>query len=257
MESGSFGRGSFSRAHGDRARPDICHLVTEVDANPMTLGNALSNILHAPPDASIRIVTHEDALVAVVTQSRGLPLSKATGPIPMEVLRTLLRCVLAELASLHAAGRAHTDVKPANIIYCSTSTEGGRYRLIDQGSMHDVVLCARPVYHPTLLTTPDYRPPWIGEGANDAPVDASKLDMWSLGATVLSLLTGESFCALPSEPSVSPSFDDLYEGMARDASKRCRFVGARPFTLSSHVTVACRRRMSPSHVTVACRRRMC
>ena len=187
----------------------------------MTLGNALSSILHAPPDAIIRIIANDDVVAAVVTQSRGVPLSKVKDPIPMDALRTMLRCVLTELAGMHAAGRAHTDVKPANIIYCPTPPEGERYRLIDQGSMHDGLLCSRPVYHPTLLTTPDYRPPWVGEGANDVPVDASKLDMWSLGATVLSLLTAEAFCALPPESPDSPASDDLYEGMVRDASKRC------------------------------------
>jgi serine/threonine protein kinase len=233
MEPGPFGRGSFARAYGDRVSPNLCHVVIEVNENPMTLGNALSSILHAPRDARIRIVTNEDALVAVVTQPRGIPLSKISDQIHMENLRSLMRCVLAELAALHAVGRAHTDVKPANIIYhaLGTPADGGRYRLIDQGSMHDGLLCERPVYHPTLLTTPDYRPPWIGEGANDVPVDASKLDVWSFGATVLSLLTGEPFCALPtsspssvssSSSSSSSSSDDLYVGMARDASKRCR-----------------------------------
>ena len=244
VEPTPFGVGAFSSAFADRFTPELCHVVTQVTDNPLSLSNAISSILHAGTGAkggdtqvSVGNLHYEkggDVLVTIVTQPRGEPLSAYTtgkkrfveSQASMYRVRALLRDILEELVALHDVGIAHTDIKPDNIIRVA-----GANRLIDPGSMFDARLSSRAMFHPALLTTPDYRPPWVGEGANDAPLDASRLDVWSLGATVLSLLSGEPFFALPRLPPPSASHllrrdksVDYQADMVRDAERRCSFV---------------------------------
>jgi serine/threonine-protein kinase len=102
---------------------------------------------------------------------------------PQEVVDAA-RIVLEILTVAHDAGVIHRDIKPENILLSST----GRYKLADfglAGLFHELgVLTASNA----SMGTPAYMSPEQARG--DAQQVDARTDLWGLGATMFTLLTG-------------------------------------------------------------------
>ena len=94
-----------------------------------------------------------------------------SGPLPPEVCSDYARQLLAGLASLHAAGMVHRDVKPANCLFVD-----GQLKLADFGLLteaHPLVSC---------IGTQKYMPP-------DGRMDM-RADVYAAGLVIYEMLTG-------------------------------------------------------------------
>lgn len=95
----------------------------------------------------------------------------AGGPLPPHECLRLARQLLSGLASLHAAGMVHRDVKPANCLFVA-----GELKLADFGLLTEA--------HPQVsrLGTVKYMPP-------DGRMDA-RADVYAAGLVIYEMLTG-------------------------------------------------------------------
>jgi len=114
---------------------------------------------------------------------------KAQGqPLPENVILTWAQQVIDALHYLHmrpTGAIIHRDVKPANIIL----TDEGRIKLVDFGLAKLVVPTSATVSESMRLGTLDYAPPEQFAAALGHTDERS--DVFSLGATLYHLLTGE------------------------------------------------------------------
>jgi urea transport system substrate-binding protein len=86
------------------------------------------------------------------------------------------------LAAAHAAGLVHRDIKPANLLV----TADGSVKVTDFGLAKASAATQQLTQTGMIVGTPNYMSP---EQCNAQPVDA-RSDLYSLGATYYSLLTG-------------------------------------------------------------------
>jgi hypothetical protein len=114
----------------------------------------------------------------------------ATGPLPCRDAIGIAAGLARALASMHAQGLLHRDVKPANI----GLTGAGAVRLLDFGlaALIDVTPGEREddraigSRHEAAAGTPAYLPPEAHLGAAPAPA----FDLWGLSVATLEALTG-------------------------------------------------------------------
>jgi hypothetical protein len=122
-----------------------------------------------------------DKFPCLVFEPHGAELGKQLrkrGPLPHDDVRSLARQMLLALDAVHAAGFAHGDVKPGNILWDHESKEA---RLIDLG-------WARGRYERgQSIATQDYCPPEMLLGLEMT----TAVDLWGLGCTLFEALTGE------------------------------------------------------------------
>ncbi|MFW6084576.1 MAG: protein kinase domain-containing protein [Gemmatimonadota bacterium] len=127
--------------------------------------------------------TDDGRLFLVMPFYRGQTLKTrlSSGALPVEEAIDVALQSARGLAAAHERGVVHRDVKPANLLL----TEPGRVKILDFGvaKLVDVSL-TRPGQHPG---TAQYMAP---EQASGAEVDA-RTDLWSLGAVLYEMLTGE------------------------------------------------------------------
>jgi serine/threonine protein kinase len=122
--------------------------------------------------------------------------------------------VLLGLEAIHALGVVHCDVKPANIMQCSGSSESSvLYKLVDLGvavatATSSASMAATMRDHKSLRGTPGYISPEIIR--NEAFCIGPQADIWSLAATMFETLTGQ----LPFCTTVAPNKPSLFELMA-------------------------------------------
>ncbi len=95
---------------------------------------------------------------------------------------SIIEKVADALATLHASGFIHRDLKPDNIV----QTKDGRTVLIDFGTAKQFVREKTQKLNPVL--TPGYAP--LEQYSSQARFD-HRLDIYALGATLYHLLTGE------------------------------------------------------------------
>jgi eukaryotic-like serine/threonine-protein kinase len=130
-------------------------------------------------------VLEEDGHIWMVMEnvpSRSLSdLIRDEGPLPPERVATIGAQVADGLASAHAAGITHRDVKPGNVLV----REDGVAKISDFG-------IARTAGDPALtqsglfIGTPTYFSPELARGAEPDP----SADVWALGATLYAAVEG-------------------------------------------------------------------
>jgi serine/threonine protein kinase len=130
------------------------------------------------------IIEDVDGLGIVMEYIDGQPLSDIVGHGTMDDLAAarLWATMAGALASAHAQGVLHRDVKPANILVDSD----GMPHLIDFGiarSRGDHTLTAAGL----MMGTPDFLAPETASGGVATPAS----DAWQLAATVSYALTGQ------------------------------------------------------------------
>jgi serine/threonine protein kinase len=104
------------------------------------------------------------------------------GPVPPERAAQLGTTLLGALASAHAAGVVHRDVKPANVLI----TSAGQAVLTDFGL---AVLAGEPQLTQAgmVMGTPGFCAPERIRGQPASPAS----DLWSLGATLYAAVAGQ------------------------------------------------------------------
>lgn len=112
--------------------------------------------------------------------SRGSFAGLGPGPVTPEAATAVLGATAAALASAHAVGFRHGDVKPANIML----TDAGAPALADFGLAR--LTAARTATSSVRGYTPDHVPPEILNGDAGSPAG----DVYSLGTTIWELLAG-------------------------------------------------------------------
>jgi len=109
-----------------------------------------------------------------------LKLVKDLGRIPEDITCTYVRQVLMALAYLHEAGIIHRDLKAANILLNGKGdvklADFGVAAVIDESDKHFTVVGS---------------PYWMAPEIIQATGHSTQSDIWSLGCTVIELLTGE------------------------------------------------------------------
>ncbi len=112
----------------------------------------------------------------------------AQGPLSWSEATRLIAEACRGLAAAHEAGLVHRDIKPSNIM----RTHDGLVKLADFGlakAAEDSEHAKNPLTQSgTILGTPQYMSP---EQCRGEPIDA-RSDLYSLGATYFTLLTGQA-----------------------------------------------------------------
>lgn len=150
------------------------------------------------------------------------------GALPVLEATRLMADATRGVAAAHAAGLIHRDIKPANLL----RSTGGVVKVADfglaKGGVHDLQLTQAG----RVVGTPYYMSP---EQCQSRPVDA-RSDVYSLGATYFSLLTGQSpyqsagssmqvmyahcHSAPPNPRSINPSVPDACAAIVQKATAK-------------------------------------
>ncbi len=122
------------------------------------------------------------------------------GALPLELARDVMVQLARALASVHAAGVAHRDVKPENVFVVPCADGGVHVKLLDFGLADD------GEGHDLVGGTADYLPPEVLVGERRAtPAD----DLYALGVVAYECLVG-------ARPHDGVVFDDLGARLAAE-----------------------------------------
>jgi urea transport system substrate-binding protein len=142
--------------------------------------------LHHPNVVAIFEIDHHDHdlyLVLEYVDGPSMARRLKDGPVPWREATRIVAEACRGLAAAHAAGLIHRDVKPANIMQSSDGT----VKLTDFGLAKAVERLGESLTATgRVIGTPAYMSP---EQCQSEPMDG-RSDLYSLGATYFSLLTG-------------------------------------------------------------------
>ena len=146
------------------------------------------------------------------------------GPLPEPLARRLAADIAGALAALHAAGFAHNDVKPSNIVL---ATDGGDAVLLDLGlaTPLESATDARSEHDPGSLE-------WMAPERQSGGPPSMASDVYSLGLVLFHAATGAAIAQARHRPSqiaprLSPFFDELIGALlAPDPAERLTASGA-------------------------------
>lgn len=111
--------------------------------------------------------------------------TKVGGRLCEKEALTIIRGIANALTEMHKVEMLHMDVKPNNVVVC----KDGRIVLIDFGGSRNYKLSSDEGHTIAALNSPGYTPP---EGLiNRIPAFKPTYDIYSLGATLNFMLTGE------------------------------------------------------------------
>jgi serine/threonine-protein kinase len=112
---------------------------------------------------------------------------QSEGRIPLEEFAPIAEELMSAIAAVHAAGIVHRDLKPQNVFL----TKAGELKLLDFGTarLFDTAAGSHLTAQGLVIGTSAFMAPEQARGSRDE-VDAQS-DVWSLGATIFTVLTGE------------------------------------------------------------------
>jgi len=119
----------------------------------------------------------------------------------------LLLPIADGLASAHAKGIVHRDVKPENIVLARDESERLQPKLLDFGIARFWQAKSRITLAGAVLGTPDYMSP---EQARGEDVVDHRTDVWSFCVVLYELLTGRT-------PFDAPNYNALLHSIIRDS----------------------------------------
>jgi tRNA A-37 threonylcarbamoyl transferase component Bud32/tetratricopeptide (TPR) repeat protein len=199
---GEGGMGRVYRAHDTALGRDVAVKMIEKDLpGPdkttqrerfVREARAAARLLH--PNIAVIHDVDPDAgfLVMELVEGESLRDLAVKGPLAPALVRTIAEQVLAALDAAHAAGIIHRDIKPSNIMMAN-----GQVKLVDFGVAR--LVDADMTKTGEQVGTPAYMAP---EQVRGAQVDA-RSDLYSLGATLYELVTGERMIAFESPSAQS------------------------------------------------------
>ena len=110
-------------------------------------------------------------------------LLKSAGPLPEQQVRDYTKSILKGLAHIHMKEYVHCDIKPANILVCSSS----QIKITDFGLAKPAGVGKDEDFPYEIRCTPQYMAPeCVTRDMYEAP-----LDIWALGCTVAEMVTGQ------------------------------------------------------------------
>jgi serine/threonine protein kinase len=111
------------------------------------------------------------------------------GPLPWQRLAAMAVQICNGLATAHAHGTIHRDIKPQNCVSVTIDGNPDHIKLIDFGIARDANAESGLTQDGAILGTPEYMAPeLVGSGM---PPDA-RSDIYAVGATLYKMLTGEA-----------------------------------------------------------------
>jgi serine/threonine protein kinase len=133
------------------------------------------------------------------------------GPLPVaDAVRYILEACVG-VAAAHARGIVHRDLKPHNLFLATDEGRGGRIKVLDFGLAKTEDASSMMVSRSaaSVLGSPQFMSP---EQIQNGLVD-HRTDLWSLGATLFMLLTGQP-------PFLAPNVYQLFRGIVSDPPPR-------------------------------------
>ena len=106
------------------------------------------------------------------------------GPLPLEEAARIGAAVAAAVAHAHAAGVAHRDLKPGNVLLDGD----GHPRIADFGLARSLTDARQLTATAQILGTPSYMPPEVAR--TEAKIDWIRADVYGLGALLYAAITG-------------------------------------------------------------------
>eukprot|EP00754_Rhynchopus_humris_P016749 Rhum_TRINITY_DN14529_c15_g2::Rhum_TRINITY_DN14529_c15_g2_i1::g.97005::m.97005 len=114
-------------------------------------------------------------------------ITKHKGRVPLDLVHKYTQQLLSGLTYLHEKGIVHRDVKGANILI----HENGDSALADFGTSKNIdEVLSRTHGCTTMVGTPYWMAPEVITACDDGAYD-TKVDVWSVGCTVVEMLTGQ------------------------------------------------------------------
>jgi eukaryotic-like serine/threonine-protein kinase len=183
------------RNNGSQAAVKILHAdladATEVRQRFLAESYVANRVSH-PGVVSVRDegTTEDGALFLVMDLLRGQTLAqrleRSAQPLSVRDALSITSQLLDVLVHAHARGILHRDIKPENVFL----TDEGRVRLLDFGLAR---IEGQPATHATApgttLGTPAFMPP--EQALGDFSALDGRSDLWSLGATLYLMLSGQ------------------------------------------------------------------
>lgn len=148
---------------------------------------ALGSLQHPQIVNAVDAGCHDGLSFLVTELVDGETLAELTarrGPLPVDEACHLIRQTAAGLAYSHSRGFIHRDIKPSNLML----GRDGVVRILDFGLVRSERQSSRRTEFGDTLGTWDYLAP---EQAHDASTVDHRADLYSLGCTFLTLLSGD------------------------------------------------------------------
>jgi eukaryotic-like serine/threonine-protein kinase len=122
------------------------------------------------------------------------------GPLAWPLLARIAEEMLAAVSIAHAHGVVHRDLKPENVFLAKDDAGDERVKLLDFGVSKVRDAKGFVTTDDTVLGTPAYMSPEQADGRLDDVGTHS--DVWSAGAILFEMATGEVAFSAPSVPSI-------------------------------------------------------
>ncbi|XP_012241692.1 ribosomal protein S6 kinase alpha-5-like isoform X2 [Bombus impatiens] len=181
------GDGSYSICHKCRHKKTLEEYAVKIVNRRVDCGGEV-NLLRTcqgHPNIVKLVEVHEDQMhmYLVMELLSGGELLRRSRPVSEQQASKIMRQLASAVLFMHSKGVVHRDLKPENIVFADES-EDSPVKIVDFGFARIKCDC-EPLYTP-CFTLPYAAPEVIAEQGYD-----QSCDLWSLGAILYSLLSGD------------------------------------------------------------------